>query len=568
MSIELDKKRQNFLDADGHLLVLGGPGTGKTTVALLKAKTLFPNLLPGQKLLFLSFSRDAVRQVLAGCRGILTAEERGAIEVKTYHAFCKEFLKTHGKLLTGKAVSVIFPTDERLAKARFDGDWEAERQRLATEEACYCFDFLASGVADLLQRSTALCDLLANSYPTVIVDEFQDTHDEQWRIVQAFASVTRVICLADRDQRIFDYRDDIDPHRIESLHDTLSPQTFDLREENYRSPRGGILDFANAVLNNISPLPKVDDVRVISYWPNVFASTVHAAVLWKLSKLRREGIDNPCVAVLARSNPMVAEIANILSEPHQFNGRYLSPIDYDVVWDAELSAASAAVVASIMEWSNKDVTTPVADSLDAIAHFYELKYASSPSQSAEKNIRKFQAAAKKIRNTGTPRIQAGKELLAAFEEGLHFTGDPVVDWLKARKLLYDIAHLNELFRQARLVRFFRATDALGSGIADLWLRTGHYGGAVSLVTKTIEYERLISANQESTGCILMTMHKSKGKEFDGVVIVEGRYSGVFFEPNREKAPFEKTRRLLRVAITRAKQNVTIIRPNQALPLTG
>ena len=568
MAIELDEKRQDFLDADGHLLVLGGPGAGKTTIALLKARSLFPTLLPGQNLLFLSFSRAAVRQVLAGCREILSGDERSAIEVKTYHAFCMEFLESQGKLLTGKAVSIMFPTEERLAKARFDGDWLAERQRLATEEARYCFDLFASGVAELLERSAVLRNLLASSYPTVIVDEFQDTDDQQWRIVKALASVTRVICLADSDQRIFDYRDDIDPRRIESLHDTAAPRTFDLGGENHRSPRGGILSFANAVLNNITPLPEVDDVKIVSYWQRAFASTVHAAVLWTFSKLRSAGVDDPCVAVLARSNPLVADIAAILSEPHEFNGTQLPPIDHSVVWDAELSAAAGAVVASIMEWSNTAADAPVAVTLDVVAHFYELKNATTPSKSSADNVRKFRTAAEKVREAGAPRINAAKDLLAAFEAGLVFSGDPVADWRSARNLLHEIRALNELFREARMVRLFRATDALGSGLADLWLNTGHYGGAVSLVTNTLEYERLIAADQEPRGCILMTIHKSKGKEFDGVVLVEGQYSGVFFNTNREQPPFEKTRRLLRVAITRAKKRVIIIRPNRTNPLTG
>jgi len=65
----------------------------------------------------------------------------------------------------------------------------------------------------------------------------------------------------------------------------------------------------------------------------------------------------------------------------------------------------------------------------------------------------------------------------------------------------------------------------------------------------------------------MTMHKSKGKEFDGVVLVEGKYRSPFFTP--EDAPlFERSRRLLRVAITRARQAVTLIRPEGARPLVG
>lgn len=494
MPIELDEKREAILDAEGHILVLGGPGAGKTTIALLKAKALFPQLEPGQKLLFLSFSRAAVRQVLKGCQALLSADERRAIEVKTYHAFCMELLQSYGKLLTGHPVSILFPTQERLEKARFEGDWEEERQRQAQEQARYCFDLFARGVADLLEGSSKLRELLAACYPTIIVDEFQDTDDEQWRIVRTLASVARVFCLADQDQRIFDYRDDIDPRRIESLQNEVGPETFDLGGDNHRSPRGGILRYADAVLRNVAPLPAVDDVKLVHCWQNAFPSTVHAAVIWTLSKLRGQGIENPSVAVLARSNGLVEQISGILSEPHQYNGTALAPVDHSVVWDAELSAAAGTVVASIMEWSDVGATFSVAVTLEAIAHYYELKNATSPSQTATDHVRKYKEAAQKVRDGGQPRINAGKALVAAAEEGLEFKGDPVADWLTARALLQEISHLQELFRQSRLVRLFRATDMLGGGLADLWLTQGHYAGAARLVSLTLEHERLIAAD--------------------------------------------------------------------------
>lgn len=567
MPIELDEQREAILDAEGHILVLGGPGAGKTTIALLKAKSLFPHLQPGQKLLFLSFSRAAVRQVLKGCQALLTAEERTAIEVKTYHAFCLELLQSHGKLLTGRPITILFPTQERLEKARFEGDWGEERQHQALDQARYCFDLLARGVADLLERSSRLCELLGSCYPTIIVDEFQDTDDEQWRIVKELSSVARVFCLADRDQRIFDYRDDIDPRRIEALQEDVGPRTFDLGRDNHRSPHGGILRYADAVLRNLNPLPDVDDVKVVHCWPNAFSSTVHAAVLWTLSTLGRQGIERPSVAVLARSNRLVEQISGILSEPHQYNGRALSPVDHRVVWDAELAAAAGAVVASIMEWPDSDAELSVTMTLKAIANYYELKNATSPSQAATANVRKFKAAAHKVREGSTPRIEAGKALLAAAEQGLEFKGDPIEDWLTARGLVQKISHLEELYRQSRLVRLFRATDAIGGGLADLWLAKGNYEGATQLVSRILEHERLIAADQEPSGCMLMSMHKSKGKEFDGVVIVEGVYTGLFFDPGRERPPFERSRRLLRVAITRARTNVTVVRQQGAHPLT-
>ena len=56
MKLSLDQKRLDILGASGHLLVLGGPGAGKTTVALLKAQRRSEDLLPGQEILFLSAS--------------------------------------------------------------------------------------------------------------------------------------------------------------------------------------------------------------------------------------------------------------------------------------------------------------------------------------------------------------------------------------------------------------------------------------------------------------------------------------------------------------------------------
>ena len=97
LKLEIDTKRKAILDQGGHLLVCGGPGSGKTTIALLKARVRCRSLLPGQNVLFLSFSRAAVRQILQRCKSVLTAQERQLIEVKTYHAFCLEHFEVAWK---------------------------------------------------------------------------------------------------------------------------------------------------------------------------------------------------------------------------------------------------------------------------------------------------------------------------------------------------------------------------------------------------------------------------------------------------------------------------------------
>jgi len=66
----------------------------------------------------------------------------------------------------------------------------------------------------------------------------------------------------------------------------------------------------------------------------------------------------------------------------------------------------------------------------------------------------------------------------------------------------------------------------------------------------------------------MTMHKSKGKEFDGVVLVEGQWKSKFFDTYQEAWPFNASRRLLRVGLTRARSRAVIVRHSGALPLVG
>jgi superfamily I DNA/RNA helicase len=56
--VELTKTQEKILETEGHLLVSGGPGSGKTTIAILKAAQLSTTLRPAQSILFLSFARN------------------------------------------------------------------------------------------------------------------------------------------------------------------------------------------------------------------------------------------------------------------------------------------------------------------------------------------------------------------------------------------------------------------------------------------------------------------------------------------------------------------------------
>ena len=565
MKITLEQKHKNILTTSGHLLVTGGPGSGKTTIALLKAKEFSRILKAGQEILFLSFSRAAIRQILNRFKDLLTAKERKLIKVKTYHLFCLEVLTAHGCLLCGQQVRFLYPRDERLSKSTFQGDWEAERERLSADEGVYCFDLVASGVATLFEQSVAVRTLYTNKYPFIIVDEFQDTDDDQWRIIKALMKSAEVFCLADPEQRIFEYRGNVDPKRIKILQEEISPIEFDLGGDNHRSPSTGILQFADAVLHNQSHIPDVPEVSILPYHPRAFETAVHASVIWSFSKLSKENVKGPSVAVLCRSNSLVAQVSAILLEVHWYKTQKLSSVEHDVLWDPDLSAAAAQVVGSIMEWPVKRQVDALKDTLKMIAHYYRIKNADKPSKASATNAKRFEDAAILLVKGKEPKIKAARQLISSTVEKFEYTGNPVSDWRLARSVLLAIKDLNELYREARLVRLFRATDALGGGLSKLWLEKGSYDGTANEVKRILDKQQLLAGDRDPKGCVLMNMHQAKSKEFDAVVLVEGIHASHFFN-EREKPPYPESRRLLRVAITRARNFVTLVRPMGARSL--
>lgn len=563
MSFELEGQARQAYDQDGRVMVLGGPGSGKTTLSLLKSQRLIPALEPGQQILFLSFSRAAVRQVMLRCRDVLTSSERCCISVQTYHAFCMDILRAHGRLLTGKPSRILFPDREKVAKSGFDGDWNLERRRLADEEGLFAFDEFASGAAALLSGVSRVAALVADRFPVVILDEFQDTSDAQWELVQALASRSNVLILADPDQRIFEYDDRVDPDRLNHVREALAPAEFDLGEDNHRSPDAGILQFADAILRN-RQLPATSDVAVRTVYPRALEATTHASVIWLFSELRRKGVERPNVAVLARANALVSDISGWLATPRTYNGTQLKPVSHDVLWDAELTAAAAQVVASVLEWPLQPAVESVASTLLAVADFYETKNALRPTAAALKACDGFRKNAESLIAGGNVRLKAAKQLLGLREGGITLEGNPVTDWKLARDAIAS-AGLSDIVQAVRFVRLLGATDEIGGRLAEQWDQAGAYSNAVDHVRRALDQGRLASDLREPQGCILMNVHKSKGKEFDGVVIVEGHYRSTFYD-TREDAPYMSGRRLLRVAVTRARHKVIIVRPNSALPL--
>ena len=287
--IELTKKQKDVLAANGHALVQGGPGSGKTTISILKAGNIVKERLSrGQHVLFLSFARATVSRVLEAIdeEGGLPREVRRLIEVDTYHAFFWRLIKTHGYLLgLARRLNILTPHNEAVALSEIRNDYkadrylsaaerteknereDAERLRLAMAEGLVCFDLFADLVGQLLHGSNKIRALMANAYPTIILDEFQDTAADQWNVIQALGRDSDLLALADPEQRIFDFIG-ADPERLNHFIEEFNVVPIDLSDENHRSKGTDIVHFGNDILSGRYSKSSYEGVGLELFEPN------------------------------------------------------------------------------------------------------------------------------------------------------------------------------------------------------------------------------------------------------------------------------------------------------------
>src|SRR5690554_3273951 len=120
--MQLTEGQKSVLSAEGHLLVTGGPGSGKTTISIMKAAQIASSdIRPGQKILFLSFARATVSRVIEAIEQdrTINQEQKRKIEVDTYHSFFWQILKAHGYLLgLPRRLDILTPQSEAIALSK------------------------------------------------------------------------------------------------------------------------------------------------------------------------------------------------------------------------------------------------------------------------------------------------------------------------------------------------------------------------------------------------------------------------------------------------------------------
>lgn len=574
MALVICPQRQSVLDAAGPVLVTGGPGSGKTTIALAKAQRVIAvGLPPGQTVLFLSFSRAAVARVVEASKTQLPKALQSKLSIQTFHSFFWEILKGYGYLLGApRRLRLLLPHDEAAMRHQFEsegGNWEMERERLFREEGLVAFDLFSAKAYALLAASARLRSLFSSRHPMIVVDEAQDTADDQWQCVRLLSENTQLVCLADLDQQIYDFRPGVSSERVTHIMEALQPLRVDLQGQNHRSPDSEIVAFANDMLLGTPRGAAYQGVSRLNFRANADRrdAAIRSAVGIAIQKAKAGAAPNDIenLALLATWGRGV----NIISRALTGDGTNKS-IPHRVMIDEASVLLSSRMVAFLLEPRPVESAELIdlADALDLAAAVFRARGGNGNLSQAQR----LAVNATQSRAGIEPRASgiAAKLLGALRTLRVHnFSGEPKRDWIEARRILREAGAnpLESIAKDAEQLVAFQRGQRIASSLTDLWQSQGNYRNARTALDAALAEDQLLSGGKDLHGIHVMTVHKSKGKEFDAVIIFDDPNSSpLIFCP--EDAPHPRCRRLLRVGITRARHHVLMLtdmyRPSELL----
>ena len=594
--MRITDEQQRVLDAEGNCLVLGGPGAGKTTISIMRASAFVErDLKPEQRVLFLSFARATVSRVSEGIARDLNVPKAvsSRIEVDTYHSFFWRILKGHGYLLNlPRQLELLLPADvagvlselrTTTDQSRDDGLLEltdAEKavlEKIAFESGKIGFDLFAPLLADLLSNYPAIGDLVANRYPLIILDEFQDTSEEQWEIVKQLGNKSRYLALADPDQRIFDFIA-TDPERPNHFLEHFAAEEIDLGGFSHRNRNTDITLFGDDVLKGEFSQVAYEGINLVGY--HRIEARAHANLFSEVMQARKRAIEASgetwSVAVLVPTKPLTKKISDLFT---QGLGR-LPSIPHTAVIERDAAILSAHCIGNLLE------KRTAAENFERftlqVASFYRGRSGSSPAKghlaTANSLVADLQKR-EKLRAEGKdlPSNSKVRKMEQVYGEvlALTFNGDPQQDWVMVRNVLENgcCVQLRDIAEEARSLRFLDRGKQLRLVLSEDWNGIAAYPNAFDLTKEAFVQEHFATAGQPESGIVLMNLHKAKGKQFDETILFEDmpifargrgvvRNSGRFVRANEADDKLAQYRKNFRMAVTRSKYRTTVMTPNR------
>ncbi|MCY4001788.1 MAG: ATP-dependent helicase [Bacteroidetes bacterium] len=592
--IELSSEQKDILNASGNLLITGGPGSGKTTIAILKAAKLVEKFqLSSQQILFLSFARATVSRVTEVLTqdSFLTEKTINSIDVDTYHAFFWRIIKTHGYLIgLPRTLSVLPPPEEAVALSKIRTGYgksnqlsddqkekkireeREEQRRIAFEEGKICFDLFADFSYQLIKGSTKIRHLVSLAFPTIILDEFQDTNSGQWEVVKELGKNSKLVVLADPEQSIYDFIG-ADPARIDHFRKYVQPEEFNLSSKNYRSIGTDIIEFGNDVLHEKVCTPsQYNDVKIIEYWaqPNPAFKALKRQVYSAIKRLKKHKSNHWSLLVLTPTKKLTMQVSERLNSSSP-------PIRHSVTIDMAGAILATEIFAFILQQKSSD--NHLGEFLNLLSNFYRGKSGDSPTKTGMKEAQKIENIVENLLRNNNDLSKLRKNSIIhsisnTYEmcRSIKLTGNPNKDLLKLKDLFKEsnCKRLQEVAKASKNIKILSRGTQLRGALSSQWRETGSYTDALEIFRRCNVQAHFARSQKIQTGIVLMNMHKAKGHQFDEVIIFEGwplrsndqitSNHDRIVQGNITKNVSPNARQNLYVSITRAKSRTTILTP--------
>lgn len=346
---------------NGPLMVLAGPGSGKTSVLAHRiARIVKESADESFRILGLTFTNKAATEMRRRVRILVpNAEER--VNLTTYHSFSTAILRQHGHhlgispsfsilthdiermvvldeaiastgtdieydnkyllsyvtTLMSRNISVDMATEslqnESPDRAQQIGEIYGRYRQLMIKNNELDFDGLIAEALRLL-TDTHAADLIRRIYPYVCVDEFQDTSLAEYQLLcEIVDPITKnLFVVADDDQTIYEWNG-ASQDRLTQLREQFGMTVYEL-PENYRCP-SDVVKMANSLIVNNPGHHKAESiackpsgrVRVMTF------DTAEEEVDWIVQDIAKMPADSRrnC-AILARTRKTLKQVAAAL----------------------------------------------------------------------------------------------------------------------------------------------------------------------------------------------------------------------------------------------------------------
>jgi DNA helicase-2/ATP-dependent DNA helicase PcrA len=295
-----EPQMQAALHTTGPSLIIAGAGAGKTRTLTYRIVHLLRNSVPAGKILALTFTNKAAKEMKNRIAGIIGSEISRNLWMGTFHSVFAKILRMEGEKLGYRANFTIYDTADarslirslirelnlddnvykpaaiasRISSAKNDlvtagmyaantANAEDDKNRMTPlfadlykTYAARCFRANAMDFDDLLLNTNILFRDFPETLATyqrrfeyVLVDEYQDTNYSQYVIVKKLAEPQRNICVVGDDaQSIYSFRGARIENILEFKNDYPEYRLFKL-EQNYRSTQT-LVQAANSIIAN------------------------------------------------------------------------------------------------------------------------------------------------------------------------------------------------------------------------------------------------------------------------------------------------------------------------------